>query len=325
MKKIRLGLIGLGFIGRVHLINSLNLSSVSVVAVSDTSNKALEFARKRGIKQTYGDYHMLLNEARIDAVVIALPTHLHLDCAKEAAESGKHIFLEKPLAKNVEEGKEITSVAEKNGVKLMVGYPYRFSPLFQDLKEKVDNGELGKIQIAHATRIGPGPFSHRAEEGGPSPVPEWWFKKELTGGGVLTDFGSHLINLTRWYFGEVDKIKAYLGYKFNFDFEDSAVCIVEFKSGTTGIINVGWSSQESSLEVKLFGSVAHAYAGYSTQSRFKTAIQLLLRKSPKYHLEELSHFVDCVRDDVQPSPSGEDALRDLETIAQAYKNQIHME
>ena len=328
MNKIRLGLIGLGYIGKVHLRNCLKLDSATLVAVSDISKKALNLAKKTGIKETYSNYKMLLNDTRIDAVIIALPTHFHLPCAKEAAKSGKHIFLEKPLAKNVAEGREIISTAKKNDVKLMVGYPFRFSSSFQALKDKIENGELGEVQIAYATRIGPGPFFHRAEGGIPSPVPEWWFKKEFTGGGALIDFGSHMINLTRWYFGEVDNIKAYLGYKFNFDFEDHAICIAHFTSGTTAIINVGWFSQKTALEVKLFGTVAHSFAHQSAPSRIITAIQLVLRKTPKYylhHLAEVSHFVHCIKEDSQPSPSGDDALKDLETIAQAYKNQIRLD
>lgn len=327
MYKIRLGLIGLGYIGKVHLRNCLKLDSAELVAVSDVSNKALSLAKKMGIKNTYSDYKMLLNDKSIDAVIIALPTYLHLSCVKEAAEAGKHILIEKPLAKNVEEGKEIVSAIKKNGIKLMVGYPFRFSPSFQALKDKIESGELGEVQIAYATNIGSGPFMHRAEGDIPHPVPEWWMNKELTGGGALIDLGSHMINLTRWYFGEVNDIKAYLGYRFNFDFEDHAICIANFASGTTAIINVGWFSQTTALGVELFGTVAHASAYHSAPSKVITALQLILRKTPKYfisHRKEVSYLVQCIKEDLQPSPSGEDALKDLEIIEQAYKSQIFL-
>jgi UDP-N-acetylglucosamine 3-dehydrogenase len=328
MYKIRLGLIGLGYIGKVHLRNCLKLDSAELVAVSDISNKALNLAKKMGIKNTYSDYKTLLNDKSIDAVIIALPTHLHLSCAKQAAEAGKHILIEKPLAKNVKEGKEILSATKKNGIKLMVGYPFRFSPSFKALKDKIESGEMGEVQIAYATNIASGPFLHRAEGDIPHPVPEWWMNKELTGGGALIDLGSHMINLTRWYFGEVNEIKAYLGYRFNFDFEDHAICIANFASGTKAIINVGWFSQKTALGVELYGTVAHASAYHSAPSKIITALQLILRKTPKYflsHRKEVSHFVNCIKEDLQPSPSGEDALKDLEIIEKAYKNQIPLD
>lgn len=281
-----------------------------------------------GVKQTFTDYHQLLKQPTIDAVLISLPTHLHTPCAISAAENGKHIFLEKPLARNPEEGKKIISAARKNNVKLMVGYPFRFNSTFRDLKGKLKSGVLGDIQTAHAMNIASGPFLHRAEGTIPKPVPEWWFKKELTGGGALIDLGSHMINLTRWYFGEVNNIKAYLGYRYNFDFEDHAICIANFASGTTAIINVGWFSRKNAVGVELFGTVAHASSYHPSPSKVITAIQLLLGRTPKFfipYLKEVSHFVHCIKEDIQPSPSGEDALKDLETITQAYKNNIRLD
>ena len=142
------------------------------------------------------------------------------------------------------------------------------------------------------------------------------------------DLGSHMINLTRWYFGEVKNVKAYLGYRFNFNFEDHAICIITFKSGTTAIINVGWFSQTTKAGIELFGTVAYASAYRYSSSRVITAIRLLLGRTPKFfipYLKEVSHFVHCIKEDIQPSPSGEDALKDLETITRAYKNQIRLD
>lgn len=328
MNKVRLGLIGLGYIGKVHLRNSLKLNSAKLVAVSDTSNKALNLAKKMGIKKTYNNYQKLLNDNSIDAVIIALPNNLHAPCAKEAAKAGKDVFLEKPLARNVAEGKEIVSTARKNNIKLMVGYPCRFAPSLQVLKEKIESGELGEIHTAYATHIGSGPFFHRAERGIPRPVPEWRLKKELTGGGALMDSGCHIINLIRWYLGEVSDVKSYMGYRFNLDLEDHATCILKFQNGQTAILNVGWFSQKAQMKVELCGTVAHASASYINPSKVKTAIQLVMRKIPDYYKpfqKELSTFIECVRNDLSPSPSAEDALKDLEIISLAYKNQIRLD
>jgi len=327
-KKANLGLIGLGYIGKVHLKNCLELGQAKLVAVSDISKRALKLAEKMGVKKTFTDYHSLLKDPNIDAVIISLPTYFHADCAIGAAEEGKHVFLEKPLARNFEEGKEIISKFQENDVKIMVGYPYRFSSSFYHLKKEMNSGVLGKVQIAHATNIASGPFFHRGKFGIPRPVPEWWFKKELTGGGVLIDLGSHMINLTRWFFGEIKDIKAYLGHRFSFDFEDYAICVANFSSGTTAIINVGWFSQKTEIGLQLFGTVAHASAYHSSPSRILTRVRVLLGKTPLFympHRSELQHFIYCVKEDLQPSPSGEDALKDLEAITQAYKNHMSLD
>lgn len=322
MKKINLGLIGLGFVGMYHLKNCIKLDSVRVAGVADVSKKALKIAKENGVKRVFTDFNQLLRQQDVDAVVISLPTHLHATCAISAAEAGKHIFLEKPLARNPDEGREIISAANKAGVKLMIGYPLRFSQEFMHLKDKLESGALGDVQIAHAFNIAAGPFFHRAESTTPRPVPEWWLKKELTGGGVLLDLGCHMINLSRWYFGEIANITAYFGHRFNFDFEDYAVCMAQFNSGTTAIINVGWFSQKAMVGINVFGTVAHASAFRPSSSKVITAIQLILGRTPKFftpYLKEIEHFVNCINHDKEPLTSGVDALKDLEAIHKAYR------
>jgi len=327
MGKINLGVIGLGFIGKVHLMNCLNLKSVRVVAAADTSKKALNYAKSFGVKQLFTDYHELLKLKDLDAVIISLPTPLHADCAISAIEEGKHVFLEKPLARNVKEGREIVSAARKSGVKFMVGYPFRFAPEFVDLKGQVESGILGDVQIAHAVDIAAGPFFHRAESTTPRPVPEWWLNKELTGGGALIDLGCHMINLLRWYLGEVANVKTRLGYRFNFDFEDHVTCIMDFGCGASAVVNVGWFSQSAAVGIELFGTMSHARAYFSPSSKVVTAIKLILGKTPKFfvpYLNEISHFVNHVKNDGsgENQLSGEEALKDLEVITKAYRNQI---
>ena len=326
MEKLKLGVIGLGFIGKVHLRNCLKLKSARVVAAADKSKKALNYANEFGVKQLFTDYQELLKLKDLDAVIIALPTYLHAECAIRAMEAGKHVFLEKPLARNPREGWKIVSAARRNCVKLMVGYPLRFVPEFVRLKSRLESGFLGDIQLAYAVNITAGPFLHRAESTIPRPVPEWWLNKELTGGGALIDLGCHMINLLRWFLGEISDIKSRLGYHFNFDFEDYATCIVDFKCGASAIVNVGWFSQDTAIGIELHGSMGHDRAYHSPSSKIITAIKLLLGKTPKFyipHLKELSYFVDYVKnDDKENRLSGEDALRDLEVIAEAYKNQI---
>ncbi len=328
MKSVKLGIIGLGYIGQIHLRHSQKLANAQVVAAADVSPKALEQAKTYGVKKTYNDYADLLKDPEVDAVLISLPTHLHLKCTQAAAEAHKDIFLEKPIATNVVEAKEILSYAQNNQVKLMMGYPLRFNKAFEKVKEDLANGLIGDVENAHATYISSGPFFHRAEGYSPVPVPEWWFNTQSTGGGVLVDLGCHVINLLRWFLGEITDIKATFGYRYNMTFEDSAMCLAKFDSGTTGLINVGWFSQEYLLRIDLLGSVKNVSATHMPPSQIDTAYQMLTKGISTFfepHLAELQHFVDCINCDKIPISSGLDGLNDLEAISKAYKNTINLE
>jgi predicted dehydrogenase len=328
MNKVKLGIIGLGSIGTTHLNNGLKLGNATVEAVSDTSKRSHRVAKRVGVKKIYTEYEQLLADKEIDAVIIALPNYLHLQCVTKAAEEKKHIFLEKPIARSVAEAKEILSVSRKNSVKLMMGYPLRFNPIFRELKGKIESGCLGDVESVYAINISSGPFFERAEDNAPLPVPDWWFNKTLTGGGVLIDLGSHMINLLRWYFGEITDIKSQLNYRFNLDFEDSATCLAKFSSGTTAVICVGWFSKEFNLKVELFGTVAHAEGKMLSKSNpLVSATRALLTgnssiQSP--YFTELNYFANCILNDSSPSPSVVDGLKDLEAISLAYKNEVSL-
>ncbi len=328
---MNLGIIGLGSIGKVHLKNCLRLKNAKLVSVADSSKKALKFARENGIKNIQTDYNRLLNDKSIDAVIIAVPNFLHCECACRAAEAKKDIFLEKPLARNPAEGEQVLSHVRREGIELMVGYPSRFSEDFNKLKSKIESGTLGDIQLAYATNISAGPFSPRGELGRPSPVPAWWFNKEMMGGGALLDLGVHLVSLFRWYFGDAVDAKSYLGYRFNMDFEDHAMCLLRFRDRLLATITVGWFSKDPKVSVELYGTVKHASVVRSSPSVVRIIADDLRRKVGKIersldrYFKELQYFVDCVNTDISPSPSGEEALQDLRIISMAYENALRFD
>ena len=324
LKRVNLGIIGLGFQGRIHLRNSLHLKGVNVVGVADVSEKALNYARKIGVKKVYKNYEELLKDDRLDAVVIGLPNFLHLESVIKAAEAGKDVFLEKPLARNVKEGEKIVSCVKKNNIRLMVGYDLRFHHVTREIYKKLKSGFFGEVQIAEATNVSGGPFSPRSDRIGPVPVPSWWFDKELVGGGALLDLGSHMIDLLTWYFGEVDYIKCYFEYAFNLDLEDTAACVLKFKNGPLATVKVGWFSKRHMQSIQICGTAKSLIAQLSSP-RVWTKVWSDIKKKigfrgcDPYYLE-LEHFVNCLRNDENPVPSAEDGLTTLRIISQAYES-----
>jgi len=323
LDKVSLGLIGLGQIGKIHLYNCLYLKDARLIAVSDVSEKSLLTAKKAGVKLVFKNYNDLLKDPKIDAVIISLPTFLHAEAAIKAAEHGKHILVEKPLARNVREAERVVSAANLNGVKLMVGYPARFNPIFLKLKDEIELGTLGDVQIATANHISTGPFFHRSEKSIPKAVPSWWFDKKLIGGGALIDLGCHMINLLRWYFGEHSNIQSFLGHRFNMNFEDHATCFIKFQRGTIAILNVGWFARYHKVQVNLYGTVKHASVTSKFPGLLDYAKKILKRDTSSSQYKELKYFVDCVSSDTSPSLSGQEGLEDLRLISAAYKHAFH--
>lgn len=322
LKKVRIGLIGLGEMGKIHLLNLRHMKAAEVIAVADVSEKALLKAKEIGVKHTSKDYADLLKNPEVDAVVISLPTFLHAEAAINAAEKGKSLLVEKPIAGNVSDAERVLSCARANGVKLMVGYPLRFSIPFTMLKDKIEQGVLGDVQLATMVHVGSGPFFSRAETAHtPKPVPSWWFDKKCTGGGALMDLGVHGINLLKWYFGDVQDVWSYLGHRFNLDLEDHATCILKFKNGTIGVLNVGWFARYHEMRVDLQGTVDQAYATSKPPSMYYYVKRLFTPiDSSTGFFRELDYFANCIISDVTPSPSGEEGVEDLRTISAAYGN-----
>jgi predicted dehydrogenase len=326
LKQVNVGLIGLGYKGLAHLRNLLRLKEAKVLGVADVSEKALKSAKKLGVKNVFVDYKNLLKNEQLDAVIISLPNFLHLEGVINAAEAGKHILLEKPLARNLEEGKKIVSAIRKNNVSFMIGYDLRFHPVLREIYEKIADGFFGEVQIAEATNISGGPFASRSDKAGPVSVPPWWFDKKLAGGGALLDLGSHMIDLLSWYFGEVETVDSYLGYMFNMELEDVATCILKFKNGPIATVKVGWFSKDFMQSIQVCGAAKNLSVSISpsrpSEIVWKDVKRKIGRNTSDTNYLELEYFVNCLQKNEQPHPSGEESLQCIEVISRAYNKAL---
>lgn len=323
-EEVGLGIIGLGERGRIHLQNCLHLKDAKLVAVADSSKKAIKYARDMNVKDCYSNYEDLLKNEAIDAVVISLPNFLHLESAVKASEAGKDIFLEKPLAPSSKQGEKILSSVAKNKVKLMLGYDMRFKPKLWELREKISDGFFGEVEVAQATIVGSGPFSERRDARGPAPVPDWWFSRELVGGGALLDIGCHMIDLFSWFFGQVESAHSHLDHKLNLSVEDLATCTLRFKNGPIAIVNAGWFSRDRISLINICGTsknVALQVAPSSSLGLIWTGIKKKLGwLNDDSDYLGLKNFVECLHNDESPHPSGEEGLVNLQIIEAAYRN-----
>ena len=337
---LKVGVIGLGRMGMLHMMNCLKMDEVKVVGAADQSKKALKKARGFGVTKLFDDYHDLLNHSSdMDAVIISLPNFLHFECIRLSLEKGLNVFVEKPMANTVEECREIVNLSEKNGGELMVGHCMRFVEAFEKMKEKLDRGFIGSLEVATLEEVINGPFAHPRV---PAPVSDWWFDPEKSGGGALFDIGYHMVDLFRFFAGDSRVVFSCLDHRFSLPVEDGATVILQScDSSTKGIVNVGWYEQTIFPKFNM-RVILHGNAGYLASDDFvphnlyvhaiKEGTKNLLRRmvgkkirplSYTYYYEpyykELVHFFDCIKNAHDQMYSGIDGLKNVELIHEAYE------
>lgn len=227
-QEIKVCLIGSGRAGMIHGHNFVGrVPRGKIIAVCDpVENVAEEAAKELGIDLFYKDYNDVMKNPEVDAVIIACPTKFHKEITIAAAEAGKHIFCEKPMAMDENECDEMIAAAEKNGVKLQIGFMRRFDESFQEAKRLIEAGEIGEV------------VSVKSHTRGPSKPREWMYDISVSN-GPLGEVCSHDIDTVRWFTGsEISSLYAVGGNYRNReiadqypDFYDNVIMSVEFENG----------------------------------------------------------------------------------------------
>lgn len=198
---VRACLIGCGRAGMIHARNYKNkINNAEIVAVVDAVEAAAQAAAvELGVTKCFTDYHSILTDESINAVIVVAPTNLHRDIVVDCANAGKHIFCEKPMAMTVEECDEMIAACEKNHVKLQIGFMRRFDTSFQEAKKLLDEGAIGDLVQIHSNTRGPS-------------KPRPWMYDIKASNGVLAELNSHDIDAVRWIAGsDIDTLYAVAG------------------------------------------------------------------------------------------------------------------
>lgn len=261
---INVGVAGLGKMGKLHFLNALNNNEIKVKAVADVSRSKRKAAEKFRVK-SYKDYREMIDAETLDAIIISLPNFLKMESVFYAADKDLSIFIDKPMARNYEEAKKIYDKVRSKNVRLMVGTNYRYFDSVEKLKKKVEDGNIGEAVLVTSELIMDGPFSHPLV---PTPVAEWWFDKEKSGGGALLDLGYHLLDLYMWMFGDYEIKYSEIKHRYNLPIEDSATVILNSKHlETSCVVNVGWFSKML-FPAFNFRFNVHGTVGYTSTDNF---------------------------------------------------------
>lgn len=336
---LRVGILGVGNIGKVHLQSALAMDDVSVVAVADTIPENRQYAREEGVESTYEDYEALLRTEPLDAAVVALPPFLHTDAVELAARRGCAVFVEKPFARDVDEAREMCDYARDSSILLGVDHTIRYLPDVRKVRAAYRDGRVGDVPYATISRVNYGPFSQPPAH---SSLPGWHLDPEAAGGGVLLELGVHLLDVLEWTFGNMTVHTAEMDTQLELPVEDAATVLLESeKTGTRVTLHCGsyqWEDDaDFNMQFRLEGLTGTLDSDEHSPENFyghaaRAAAQNLRRRltgddpvyyAPTYYLQAyyvaLEEFLDAVRNGEQPPVSGEEGLRTIELAEAAYE------
>ena len=319
MERIKIGVIGTGYMGKNHMRVYSEMNGVELVAFSDVDERSIKQLSALYDANGYVNYKTLLENEDIDALSVAVPTSLHMRVVMDIFSYKKHVLVEKPITASIEEAKLLIKSAKQKKLVFMVGHVERFNPAILKMKELLKNHYLGDIVSMSARRVGP--FIPRSRDS-----------------GVIIDLAIHDIDVMRFLTEKrVKEVYAKLGKKIS-KYEDFAVLLLEFEGGILGSIEVNRLTPTKIRTLSLTCTHGFATVDYITQeisaygkildTDYKDYEELILKfgnpeiGKPKLEKKEplkleLEHFVDCVRENKNPLVDGMEGLRNLEVAMNA--------
>lgn len=326
MAKVGIGVIGLGRMGSVYgSYIAEQVPDARLVAVADSRPEATQsFADRYSGVKTYADYHDLLNDNALDAVIVVTPTSTHREVVIAAAEAGKAIFCEKPTALTLEATDAMIAATERTGVMFQVGFMRRFDKAIAKAKKQLDAGLIGDPVVIRS--IGRDPFRTSLEYANPA-----------VSGGLITDMGIHDFDLIRWLMGdEIQRVYTEVACLVYPELQtvgdvDNAMINVRFEKGGLGNVEVSRTAHYGyDIQCNIIGTKGALQIGYLQE----TQLILLNREGAHYDIvphfperfgpaytAQVGHFIECLRDQKPPSVTPKDARAALAAALAATLSQ----
>ncbi len=312
---VRIGVVGVGGMGKGHCNALSNVKDCQFTAVTDVKAEAAkEAADKFGVKCLASRQEMF---DEVDAIIVATPPWYHAEVAIDAAKNGVHVFCEKPLSATMKDADAMIAATDDAGVVLMVGHVLRFYPLHELGRKMVDDGLIGDIIYLETDYCG--------KYSGPRTKPETWFGKM---GGLLEN-GVHKADLINWFGGEPQEVSGEVGsFSGDEDWEDYTMSLIRYKAKAVGILrwgpfmgargNRGTIIDGSKGSMKLDMASGNVYHMLMGESEWTETVPQDTGGSGV--VKELQHFVDCIRDGKKPNSDGRDGRNAVAIILATYKS-----
>jgi len=230
---MNVGVVGFGKMGLLHagILNSMN--NVKITAVAEKERLISNYIKNSlSDVKVYQDYKKMIDSEELDLVYVTTPVATHIPVALSCTRNKINFFIEKPLSSNLDEAKEFCTELKKAGIVHSVGYNRRFIDTFAKVKSLLDSEILGDISDFKSSMYASNVFSNPSG---------WRSSKQISGGGVLMDLGSHVADLLLWYFGEILQVSGKISSIYSEEVEDEAHMDIEFLSGIKGKLDTSWS------------------------------------------------------------------------------------
>lgn len=324
MEKVRLGVVGLGWVAQVvHLPILKKLPEAEVVAVCDKDkNRGRLVAEKFGVQNLYTDIGPMLEAEEINAVVVCTSTDAHKGVTLAALRAGKDVLVEKPIARRYSEAVEMADCARETKRKLMVGMNHRFRPDTMILRSFLEAKELGKV---YYTKVG---WLRKK-----NPDSSWITQKEKSGGGVFLDLGIVILDMAFWMMGypAVKKVTAKHFHHTIKEVEDTSIVTLTMKNDTMVNIEVSWSM---CLDDDVYYCQVYGTEGTATLNPLRINKELhgnLVNLAPakvdspqnlfrKSYENELKHFLGAVRDVHPVISTADEAVQRMRIVDAVYRS-----
>lgn len=326
-RKLRYCIVGLGRISMDHFMPACKMSQHSRVTavVSGGREKAEKMAAEYNFPvkniYSYQNYDEIRSNPDIDAVYIALPNSMHAEYTIRAANAGKHVLCEKPMATSVKDSQSMINACKAANRKLMIAYRCQYEPTNLHAIQMIRDGSLGTIQAIESAN------------GFVEKMGEWRLDKTMSGGGPLMDVGIYSLNACRYLTGEepervegycsvIDKdgrfktVEENVGWTMRFPSGIVASCTTTYGGMMNGYFRVHGS--KGILEMR----PAFAYQGLHLKAEIHgqpPIDQQDTDKDPSQFVTEADYFADCVFNDKEPKTDGQEGLRDMQLMAEIYK------
>ncbi len=309
MKEVRWGLIGCGDIACKSVAPAIQNAENSVLATVNRSDfsKAESFAKEFGAKKLTAEWQELVKDEEINSVYVATPVYLHADQTIAAAEAGKHVLCEKPMALNQADCSRMIDTCKANGVKLGIAYYRHLFPVVNRIKEIIAADEIGKVVHIQANNF--------ENFNLPPGAPRYWFlQKELSGGGPMMDMGCHRIEVFTNIMGAVQETT---GFTYNIiykrEVEDTATAHFVFGNGATAILISSHAMLEPQDTLDIFGSNGSIHVPVLDEGTMiiRTAADTRTEKHPNhknFHQPLIDDFVKSILENRQPEITGETGM-----------------
>lgn len=313
MKSLNIGVIGLGAIGQKHCGAIAKIERANICAVADVNEKVLTSTAAQYGAASYTDIKQMLAHPGLDAVVVATPDDLHRDACVLAAQAGKHVLVEKPVATTVEDAEAIIHSADTAGVKLMVGFSLRFSLHYLHVKKVVSDGALGDLVSIFTRRLNvisqPERLKGRC--------------------GVMMFLGIHDFDAMRWIVGS-EPVSIYCqastSVPSQYPIENEAFSIIRFANGVVGCAHIGWYLPDQHPAGRDFKLDLSGSKGSLNLDQMRQGIEIYTQSGAKFPsisaglVDEDRAFVDCVLNDKDMPATGKDGLIALRMVLAAMKS-----